>query len=95
MPNHVHVLIKQGEGYSLSDIVQRWKGTSSRGINRAQRRKGTLWAKAYFDRVMRDDDHFWNSVSYIHRNPVRAGLVSEAADWPYSSLGSSWPLPET
>ncbi|MFC0016767.1 REP-associated tyrosine transposase [Roseibacillus persicicus] len=95
MPNHAHVLIKQGEECKLGDIVRRWKGSSSRKINLALKREGSLWGKDYFDRVIRDDEHFWNAVSYIHRNPVRAGLVTEAADWPYSSLGYGWPLPQS
>ena len=93
MPNHVHVLIKQGDESPLGKIVQQWKGSSSRLINTALESKGSIWAKDYFDRVIRDDEHFWNCITYIHRNPVRAGLVKEPIDWPFSSVGHGWPLP--
>ena len=92
MPNHVHVQIRQGNDTALGKIVQQWKGSSARLSNTALESKGSIWAKDYFDRVIRDDDHFWNSVTYIHRNPVRAGLVEEPIDWPSSSLGYGWPM---
>jgi REP element-mobilizing transposase RayT len=94
MPNHVHVLIKQNKEQSLGKIVQRWKGRSARRINLALEKKGPLWAKDYFDRVIRDEDHFWNAISYIHCNPIRAGLVNKSEEWSFSSLGYGWPLPQ-
>ena len=86
-------IAKQGEDESLGEIVRQWKGSSAFQINRELKRKGSLWSNDYFDRVIRDDEHFWNCISYIHRNPVRAGLVKELNDWPFSSVGHGWPLP--
>jgi REP element-mobilizing transposase RayT len=93
MPNHVHVLIRQGVGHSLGEIVRAWKGGSARQINQVCQRSGPLWARDYFDRAIYDDDHFWNAVRYIHQNPVKAGLVSNPADWLFGSLGYGWPVP--
>ena len=93
MPNHVHVLIKQVENSSLGEIVKHWKGSSAHQINHALERAGPFWAEDYFDRVIRDEEHFWNAISYIHKNPVRAGLVKEPTDWPFSSVGHGWSLP--
>ncbi len=93
MPNHVHILIKQGDKTSLGKIIQQWKGGSAHRINLVLERQGPLWANDYFDRAIRDEEHFWNSVTYIHRNPVRAGLVTDPKEWPFSSLGHDWPLP--
>ena len=42
----------------------------------------------YFDRFIRDNDHFQKVVNYIHNNPVKAGLVADPADWRWSSAGS-------
>ncbi len=93
MPNHAHILIKQGNQTTLGKITRQWKGSSARSINLALKRKGPFWASDYFDRAIRDEEHFWNSVTYIHRNPVRAGLVADPKDWPFSSLSHGWPLP--
>jgi putative transposase len=41
-----------------------------------------------------DDDHLWTALRYVERNPVRAGIVRDAADFPWSSarlhLGGGW-----
>jgi REP element-mobilizing transposase RayT len=39
----------------------------------------------YFDRYVRDEKHFANAISYIEKNPVKAGLCLRPEDWPFSS----------
>lgn len=90
MPNHVHVLIRQGDHALLGKIVRSWKGGSARLINLAIHVKGGFWARDYFDRAIRDQDHYWRSIAYIHRNPVKAGLVKESGEWAFSSKGCGW-----
>lgn len=85
MPNHVHVLIKLHLDHSLSDIVQKWKGGSSMEINRFLKRKGALWALDYYDRFIRDEDHYHKCRSYIRNNPVKANLCEKPDDWEFSS----------
>lgn len=91
MPNHVHVMIRPREGFPLPKIVQAWKGYSGRQIAAFLRTHGKpldsqrIWHREYWDRYIRDDRHFRNAMDYIHQNPVRAGLVSRAEDWPWSS----------
>ena len=41
-----------------------------------------LWMRDYWDRYIRNDRHFDNTVLYIHQNPVNAGLCQRAEDWP-------------
>jgi len=48
-----------------------------------------IWQREYFDRYIRDELHFANVVNYIHDNPVKAGLVKEPKQWPYSSSARS------
>lgn len=86
MPNHVHVLIETRPGYQLSEIVQAWKSFTAKEVNKLLGRRGILWQTDYFDRFIRDEQHFENAVHYIHYNPVKAGLVTQAEDWPYSSV---------
>ena len=88
MPNHVHTLIAPVEGMSLSEIMYDWKSYTTHAINKALNRKGKLWMMEYFDRYIRDDNHFQKVVNYIHNNPVKARLVAEPADWRWSSAGS-------
>jgi REP element-mobilizing transposase RayT len=74
MPNHVHVLMTLRDNATLSMLLQSWKGGSSHGVNRLLDRRGTLWQKDYFDRLIRDGDHFANCVRYIRANPKKAHL---------------------
>lgn len=88
MPTHVHVLVEQFEGHSLSGVVQKWKSVSAHAINRAEGRKGRLWQPEYFDRFMRSGEQFAWTVNYVENNPVTAGLVERPEDWAFSS--STW-----
>jgi REP element-mobilizing transposase RayT len=88
MPNHVHVLLTPSEGSSIGEIVGSWKNHSAQRINRRLGRRGPLWQREYFDRFIRDPEHFRTAVAYIERNPVKATLCNHPPDWPFSS--SRW-----
>lgn len=85
MPTHVHVLVEQFEGHSLSSIVQKWKSVSARAINKAEGRTGRLWQPEYFDRFMRSEEQLAWTVAYIENNPVAATLAEKPEDWRFSS----------
>ncbi len=85
MPNHVHVLVTFLEEQSLSEVVKGWKSVSTRKINKILGRSGSFWQRGYFDRYMRDKEHFWATFRYIEYNPVKAGLCSEPSDWKWGS----------
>jgi REP element-mobilizing transposase RayT len=82
MPNHVHILIRVQEGWALGKIVQSWKSFTGKRLIAAH---GVGWMREYWDRFIRDERHFAAAVAYIHNNPVKAGLVQCAEDWPWSS----------
>jgi len=46
-----------------------------------------FWNREFWDRYIRDEEHYWNTVEYIHNNPVKARLVKAPEDWPWSSVG--------
>ncbi|MCA9971100.1 MAG: transposase, partial [Anaerolineales bacterium] len=85
MPNHVHVLIESRPGHPLRQLAHSWKSYTAHQAGNLLRLSGPFWYHDYFDRFIRDKRHFSNTVRYIHYNPVTAGLVNEAADWPLSS----------
>jgi REP element-mobilizing transposase RayT len=85
MPNHVHVMIQVQEGFPLRGIVQSWKSFTAKAANRILHRSGNFWFADYFDRFIRDADHFAHAIAYIHDNPVKAGLVAHPADWTFTS----------
>ncbi len=49
------------------------------------RKKPKVWQDGYWDRYMRDERHFFTTIAYIENNPVAAGLVKNAEDWPFGS----------
>ncbi len=96
MPNHVHALIETREGWSLPDILHTWKSFSAQEANKVLRRTGPFWFREYFDRFIRNEEHYHNTVDYIINNPVKTGLVDSAEAWRFSSahrLGAPASLP--
>jgi putative transposase len=75
MPNHVHALYVQNSEFPLEKLILSWKTFSARNINKLLGRSGNLWQRDYFDRLVRDEQHFRNCVRYIRRNPEKAGLT--------------------
>jgi REP element-mobilizing transposase RayT len=76
MPNHVHALFVQNPVWPLEKVLQSWKRFTTREINKQLGRSGNLWQRDYFDRLVRDEEHFANCVRYIRRNPEKARLTS-------------------
>lgn len=85
MPNHVHVLIETWAGYPLDKVLHSWRSYTAQQANQVLKRRGAFWARDYYDRYMRDEAHFRQTVTYIEENPVKAKLVKAAADWRFSS----------
>ena len=84
MPNHIHLLVKIGDT-SLSKIVKELKRYTAREANKILRRSGAFWAEDYFDTYMRDAEHELKTRHYIENNPVKALLMREPKEWPWSS----------
>ena len=74
MPNHIHILFSLRQGSSLDGVISTWKRFTARTINHRQDQSGNLWQEDYFDRMIRDWDHFINVARYIRRNPMKARL---------------------
>jgi len=69
---------------------QREDGASrSRQRQSRERRPMQVWHPEYWDRYIRNERHYAGAIAYIHENPVKAGLVRRAEDWPWSSAGEA------
>ena len=73
--NHVHVLVTPLHGYSLSSIVHSWKSFTARQINKQLGREGVFWQADYFDRLIRNQQHYNRVVEYIQRHPGSEGIL--------------------
>ncbi len=74
MPNHVHVLFRPLGAHALPEIVKSWKGFTAREINKRTGKAGALWQDEYWDRLIRNERHFFKVVEYIRENPEKAKL---------------------
>jgi putative transposase len=61
---------------------------STERISRSRAAKGErgIWQRRYWEHTIRDESDFSRHVDYVHINPVKHGLVTRVADWPYSSF---------
>ena len=85
MPNHVHVLIEVLEG-TLTEILRSWRSYTAHEANKVLGRTGQFWMEEYFDRYIRDAQHFRDVMDYIDNNPLKAGLASQASPWRWCGL---------
>jgi putative transposase len=84
MPEHVHLLISEPERGTLALAIQSLKQGVARRL--ALREKDSFWQARYYDFNVWSEPKFVEKLKYIHRNPVRRGLVVRAEDWNWSSL---------
>ena len=87
MPNHVHVLAQFIAEFPVAKVVHSWKSYIANQGNKLLGRSGTFWQREYFDRFIRNDNHYRNAVKCVEWNPVKAKLADAPERWPYSSAG--------
>lgn len=83
MPDHFHWLFQLAEGGDLGELIGKFKGSSSRKINRHLALSGSLWQPAFFDHALRTDEDVARVARYIVANPLRAGIVDTLGDYPH------------
>lgn len=85
MPNHVHLLLSPKSDSTLAAIAHSLKSYSAKEANRLLGRNGAFWQREYFDRAIRDVEHYRTEIEYIEANPIKARLCTRIGDWPFSS----------
>ncbi len=85
MGNHFHLLATPSTTDGLPQMMQAVGRRYVRLFNDSQGRTGTLWEGRYKSTLIQTDRYLLACMAYIDLNPVRAGLVAQAADYPWSS----------
>ena len=86
MANHVHLLIQPR--IAPDGLLKSLKGATAREANRLLNRTGEpFWRKESYDHWVRNQNEFEKIRAYIENNPVKAGLVQNPEDYPWSSAG--------
>jgi len=85
MDNHLHLLLTPQADKALSKMMQDLGRDYVRYFNKRHTRTGTLWEGRFRSALIQTDRYFLACMVYIDLNPVRAGMVAQALDHPWSS----------
>ena len=72
-------------GYPLQDVVHSWKSYSANRLQRAHRRIGAVWEEEYFDRIVRGEKEFKQTIEYILFNPWKRWPELQEYRWVWAS----------
>lgn len=84
MDNHVHLILVPAHADGLRAPLASAHTAYSQRVNRIQALSGHLFQGRFASYAM-DDAHLMVAARYVENNPVAAGLVAHAGDWPWSS----------
>ena len=96
MSNHYHLLLRSLDG-RLTEGMRHLSSRFTQTINYRRGRDGPLFRGRFLSIGIATDAHLVQASRYIHLNPVTAGLVHRAEDWPWSSASAyigNMPAPE-
>jgi REP element-mobilizing transposase RayT len=92
MPDHVHLfVVLQPASITLSAWMKSLKNSLSKAL-RAMGKSSPHWQDGFFNHVLRSSESYEQKWLYVRGNPVRAGLVTRAEDWPYQGEIHSFQL---
>ena len=87
MTNHIHLVVVPRRVESLAGALKPVHLRYAQHVNWTQNLCGRLWQGRFYSCPM-DDAHLYAAVRYVERNPVRAGMVRTAEDYPWSSAAA-------
>lgn len=82
MPEHVHMLLSEPHHTRLATALNVLKTQTSKQLKEDRTR---FWQVRYHDVNIITHRRWLHTLRYIHRNPVKRGLVQRPEDWPWSS----------
>jgi putative transposase len=102
MSTHYHLLVTPEDRSGLPRMMKRLNGRYVRYFNKTYQRTGTLWNGPYRGSLLDSEIYWLTCLRYIEQNPVKAGIVTSAADYRWSSYpahafgqGPEWLAPHT
>jgi putative transposase len=79
MPDHIHLFVCGADDFLLTQWIRALK----RALSTAIAASPPHWQKGFFDHLIRHSESYSEKWDYVSQNPVRAGLVHKADDWPF------------
>ena len=93
MTNHVHLIAVPNNARALSVGLKIAHGDYTSYFNKKYGEVGHGWQERFKASAL-DEAYLWNAVRYVERNPVRAGMIDRAEDYPWSSAAAHCGLHE-
>jgi REP element-mobilizing transposase RayT len=100
MPDHIHLFVCGPDNFELGQWMGMLKqclekkilshdqaritSPTGRRLQNTLMLRQTVWQRRFFDHVLRSDQSYAQKWNYVRENPVRAGFVKNADDWPYA-----------
>jgi|WetSurMetagenome_2_1015567.scaffolds.fasta_scaffold08232_4 putative transposase len=84
MTNHLHLIGIPTLAITLEKVFKPVHTRYAQHFNKIVGSCGRVWQSRFYSCPL-DDDHLWQAIRYVERNPVRAGMVLRAEDYPWSS----------
>jgi putative transposase len=79
MPGHVHFFARGSHDH----VLTQWIRLLQRHLSRSITVPRPHWQRGFFDHLIRRSESYSEKWEYVRQNPVRAGLVTAAEEWPY------------
>ena len=85
LPNHYHILVELSDLVAIVKVLGHIHGVTSFEWNKEDGVKGRKCWHGVCDRKIRNANHYYATLNYIHNNPVKHGCVEKWPDWQFSS----------
>ncbi len=86
MTNHVHLLLKEFTLADSSNLMRNFISYYSSWFNSKHNRTSSLFKQKFYNECIESENQLLNTIKYIHENPVKAGIVKFASNYPWSSF---------
>lgn len=87
MTNHIHIVAVPRLESSLAEAIGRTHQLYTNFLHDKLKKSGHLWQSRFYSCPM-DEEHTINALAYVETNPVRAGMIAHARDYPWSSAAA-------
>ena len=83
--NHVHLIVHGATTAAVSELMGLWEGQVGKQYNRRQGGQGAFWSDRFHATMIDSGEYFWNCLSDVDLNMVRARAVSDPRQWRWCS----------
>ncbi|MBR2430965.1 MAG: transposase [Clostridia bacterium] len=85
MSNHIHLLLKENTFYDTSNLMRNFIAYYAKWFNAKHNRTSSLFKQTFYSEGIESEKQLINTINYIHKNPVKAGIVNDAQYYPWCS----------